>query len=482
MFSLGGILPVVGGAFGLMLGGLGGGIKGAVLGAAIGNFFGGKKKQAVNLPAQEGPHLSDLRVQISSYGEVIPKVYGTMRLAGNIIWATDIKEKETKNFEEYGEDFRKVINYSYSVSLAIAICEREIEEIVRIWADGTLITEAMLRSSNGKFNVHLGSEEQLPDDIIGKHKAPNTYPAYRGLCYVVFEDLPLAEFGNHIPNFTFEVKKKALIKPSVEDKIKEIVLIPGAGEFVYSSKVHYKQYHIKIGKKIVDKWGKNYLNMHNYSGKANMLLSIEQMAKTLPNLEWVAVVVTWFATSSNVGNCRVVPKVEFNNKDTAVMPADFQVAGITRSSAETVLHFDEYTPTYGGTPSDHTILEICNHLKERGYKIMLYPMLFVDEIHPHPKPWRGRIKANSSSDIVNWFNKNQGYNNFILHYANLTNGLIEAFIIGSEFISLTGFTDKLGSYPAVTELVKLAANVKAKLGSKIRLEDFVLIKLRSDLS
>ncbi|WP_342270467.1 baseplate multidomain protein megatron [Rickettsia endosymbiont of Orchestes rusci] len=459
------ILPVLGAVGGFMLGGLGGGIKGAVLGNAIGNLFGGKKKQAVNLPTQEGSRLSDLRVQISSYGEVIPKVYGQLRLAGNIIWATDIKELETKDFEEYGEGIRKVINYSYSVSLAIAICEGEIEEIVRIWADGTLITEAMLRSSNGKFNVHLGTEEQLPDDIIGKHKPANTYPAYRGLCYVVFEDLPLAEFGNHIPNFTFEVKKKALIKPSVEDKIKEIVLIPGAGEFVYSSQIHYKQYHIKIGKKIVDKWGKNYLNMHNYSGKANMLLSIEQMAKTLPNLEWVAVVVTWFATSSNAGNCRVVPKIEFNNKDTAVMPHDWQVAGIIRSSAETVLYFDEYTPTYGGTPSDHTILEICNHLKERGYKIMLYPMIFVDEIKPHPKVWRGRIKANNTNDIVQWFNKNQGYNNFILHYANLTNGLIDAFIIGSELIGLTSFTDKAGSYPAVDQLVNLASLVKNKLGS-----------------
>ncbi|WP_342270599.1 hypothetical protein [Rickettsia endosymbiont of Orchestes rusci] len=318
----GAILPVLGAVGGFMLGGLGGGIKGAVLGNAIGNLFGGKKKQAVNLPTQEGSRLSDLRVQISSYGEVIPKVYGQLRLAGNIIWATDIKELETKDFEEYGEGIRKVINYSYSVSLAIAICEGEVEEIVRIWADGTLITEAMLRSGNGKFNVHLGTEEQLPDDIIGKHKAPNTYPAYRGLCYVVFEDLPLEQFGNHIPNFSFEVRRKIQIKPSVEDKIKEIVLIPGAGEFVYSNTVHYKQYHIKIGKKIVDKWGKNYLNMHNYSGKANMLLSIEQMAKTLPNLEWVAVVVCWFATSSNAGNCRVVPKIEFNNKDTAVMPHD----------------------------------------------------------------------------------------------------------------------------------------------------------------
>ncbi|MFY9589535.1 hypothetical protein [Rickettsia endosymbiont of Halotydeus destructor] len=313
MFGLGAILPVVGGAFGLMLGGSGGAIKGAVLGAAIGNLFGKKKKTNDNFSSniREGARLNDLKVQISSYGEVIPKVYGTIRLAGNIIWATDIKEFETKGFEEYGEDdFRRVINYNYSASLAIAICEGEIEEIIRIWADGTLLTEGTLRASQGKFNIHLGTEEQLPDDIIAKYKTPGTYPAYRGLCYIVFEDLPLAQFGNCIPNFTFEVRKKTQIKPSVEDKIKEIVLIPGAGEFVYSNTVHYKQYRTKVGRKTVDFWGKNYLNIHNYSGKANMLLAMEQMAKTLPNLEWVAVVVCWFATASNAGNCRIVPKVE----------------------------------------------------------------------------------------------------------------------------------------------------------------------------
>lgn len=39
MFGLGTVLPVVVGAFGLMLGGFGGGIKGAVLGNAIDILF-----------------------------------------------------------------------------------------------------------------------------------------------------------------------------------------------------------------------------------------------------------------------------------------------------------------------------------------------------------------------------------------------------------------------------------------------------------
>ena len=102
--------------------------------------------------------------------------------------------------------------------------------------------------------------------------------------------------------------------------------------------------------------------MHNHTGKANVLLALEQMNKTLPNLEWVALVVTWFATSSNAGKCRIVPKVEYRGEGVRVKPSDWCVAGISRNDAELVLMIDEHTPTYGGTPSDDSIISICQNL------------------------------------------------------------------------------------------------------------------------
>ena len=36
----------------------------------------------------------DLSVQTSSYGSPIPRVYGTMRVAGTVVWATDLQEEE----------------------------------------------------------------------------------------------------------------------------------------------------------------------------------------------------------------------------------------------------------------------------------------------------------------------------------------------------------------------------------------------------
>ena len=48
--------------------------------------------QQIFAPHSRGPRLGDLSVQTSSYGTQIPRIYGTMRVAGSVIWATDLIE------------------------------------------------------------------------------------------------------------------------------------------------------------------------------------------------------------------------------------------------------------------------------------------------------------------------------------------------------------------------------------------------------
>ncbi len=383
------ILPIVGGIGGFELSCPAGAVMGVNLGSAAHNLFTSSKNSVVRLPSQSGPRLAGLRVQLSSYGEVIPKLYGTMRLAGNVIWSTDLKEtvhEHTESFSQSGgkggsrrrsvTTLRSNYSYTYSVTLAIAICEGTVTEITKIWADSKLLSLKMLCADQGKFNIHLGDSDQLPDSIIAKYKGHSDFPAYRGLCYVVIEDFALEQFGNRIPNFTFEVKRMVRQIPAVEDKIHDIILIPGSGEFVYSDTVHSKRQSLPFG----GVCGNYSINMHNVAGKANMLLALDQMQQTLPNLEWVGLVVTWFATSSKAGDCTIVPKVEFKGDTTIISPQEWSVAGFTRKTAEKVLCYGEYdTPTYGGTPSDHTVIAICNELRNRGLKILFYPMIFVDE-------------------------------------------------------------------------------------------------------
>ena len=68
------VLPVVGAAVGFVVGGPQGAMMGAQIGMMAASAF-----TRVKLPTQEGPRLADLRGQTSTYGEHIPKLYGTMR-------------------------------------------------------------------------------------------------------------------------------------------------------------------------------------------------------------------------------------------------------------------------------------------------------------------------------------------------------------------------------------------------------------------
>jgi hypothetical protein len=72
------------------------GIDGAI-GRAVGAYVGGIVDQQLfsDTPDQTvyGARLQDLRVQSSSYGSVIPVLYGKGRLASNIIWLRGFDEE-----------------------------------------------------------------------------------------------------------------------------------------------------------------------------------------------------------------------------------------------------------------------------------------------------------------------------------------------------------------------------------------------------
>lgn len=77
-----------------VVGGIVGGPIGAAIGAAVGNVI---DREVLFAPkGRQGPRLSDLRLQTSSYGTQVPKIFGTMRVAGSVIWATDLKEHVKK--------------------------------------------------------------------------------------------------------------------------------------------------------------------------------------------------------------------------------------------------------------------------------------------------------------------------------------------------------------------------------------------------
>ena len=137
---------------------------GGPIGGAIGAFVGQSIDQQLFGPGQRrGPRLGDLSVQSSTYDSPIPRVFGTMRVAGSIIWATDLQEHSNTEASKGQPDS---ISYSYSASFAVALSSRPVTDIGRIWADGKLI-----RDADGQFAVATefrllsGSEDQDVDRL-----------------------------------------------------------------------------------------------------------------------------------------------------------------------------------------------------------------------------------------------------------------------------------------------------------------------------
>ncbi|OAO02649.1 hypothetical protein A8B75_12005 [Sphingomonadales bacterium EhC05] len=185
-------------AVGTAIGGPLGGALGAIAGQQIDQNILFKPK------GREAPRLQDLAIQTSSYGSQIPRIFGRMRVAGTVVWATDLKE--TRTSQGGGKRRPSTQVYSYSACFAVALSSPEVRQIGRIWADGKL-----LRGSRGDFKTPCtfrflpGSEDQQADGFIASAESGGATPAYRGLALAIFEDMELADYGNRIPSLTFEI-------------------------------------------------------------------------------------------------------------------------------------------------------------------------------------------------------------------------------------------------------------------------------------
>jgi hypothetical protein len=267
----------------------------------------------------------------------------------------------------------------------------------------------------------------------------------------VFERLALTQFGNRLPQLSFEIVR---VHGSFAESIRSVNLIPGATEFGYEPARVLRE----AG------WGENETeNAHLASGVSDWSASLDQLQAEAASLEHVNLVVAWYGDDLDAGRCRVMPGVERRNKKTK--PWSWQVNGLDRANAHLISRVDG-RPAYGGTPSDNAVSHALADLRKRGLAVTFYPFLLMD-IKPGGSqpayPWRGRIFAQSADDVARFFDN--GYRRMILHYAKLcaAAGGVESFLIGSELRGLTTSSVGRGIYPAVKALVRLAGDVAAIL-------------------
>jgi len=501
------------------------GVGGALLGlgaAVAGNLidralFGRGDVSSSSVVAREGPRLREMHITASTEGAPVSRLWGRSRLGGEMIWATRFREvKKTTSTTtttttsggkggggstQTSSTTTNTTTYHYFCSFAVAFCEGPAASLGRVWADGK-----ELDLSRFTWRFHRGTETQTPDSFIETVEGAGNVPAYRGVSYLVFEEMPLESFGNRIPQITAEIMKPTSGGLDAEQLLKAVTLIPGSGEFVYATTIH-----VKTG----NETDARAENMNNGRGVADIEVSLDRLGEICPNLGAVLLVVAWFGDDLRAGSCTVRPRVEVASK--TVTPASWRVNGVVRSAALTVSVDGEGRPVYGGTPSDHVVVEAIKELKARGHEVIFYPFVLMDipagnglpDPYGGPEqgafPWRGRITcdpapgepgtvdktAAAASQVDSFFGAaaagdftvtgeevdwsggagEWGYRRMALHYAHLCEaaGGVDGFVIASELVGLTGVRSSASAYPAVGELATLAGDLAGVLAASTKL-------------
>lgn len=305
---------LIGGALFGPFGAVAGRALGALGGSAIdGALFGGSRSRRV-----EGPRLTDLDVMASTEGGPLPRLYGRARLSGQVIWATkltEVKKEETQSVGGKGGSLSPKVStttYTYYGNFAVALCAGPVSRIGRIWADGKLMDTRRLHLS-----FHLGGEDEAADPWIEAKQGAAGTPAYRGVAYVVFQNLELTDYGNRLPQITVEVERAV---GTLEQQARAVTLIPGATEFGYDTWLVRQAYG-------EGSYGAE--NRHVTTAWSDFEASLEHLLGTCPNLERVSLVVSWFGDDLRAGVCAIQPRCERVFK--ATVPAIWAVGGCRAS-------------------------------------------------------------------------------------------------------------------------------------------------------
>ncbi|MCV9997732.1 glycoside hydrolase/phage tail family protein [Pararhizobium sp. YC-54] len=486
------LLQAAGAALGSVFGPVG-----AALGRAAGALAGSVIDRSIinGTRTVSGARLGDARIPGAEDGTAVTRAYGTVRIGGTLIWATRFEEEVRVERQGGKASGSRVETFRYYANFALGICEGEIACVRRVWADGR-----ELDLTGIEMRLYRGTDDQLPDPLIEAKQGAGKAPAYRGLAYAVFERLPLDSYGNRIPVIQFEILRPT---GTLEKQIRAVTIIPGSSEHGYDP---------GVVKEETGAGASRLINRNVFHASSDWRASIDELQALCPNLERVALVVSWFGTDLRAGQCRIVPGVETPVRDGE--SRTWSVSGISRGGARLISQ-NGGGPAYGGTPGDASVVAAITDLKARGLKVYLYPFVMMDipagNTLPNPYggtgqpayPWRGRITAHPAPGLVSSADKtmaartqvdafcgnatvadfsvsgtsvtstaaDEGYRRLVLHYALLAAaaGGIDGFIVGSELRGLTQLRDGAGAFPFVEKLIGLAADVRAILGAGTKL-------------
>jgi len=169
------------------------------------SFFFKTKSQAQNQAA-----VSGLQLQSSALGKVLPIIYGSQRVACNLMWYGDFGSVAQQSAGGGGGGKGGVggggggkgggggVTYKYHTSVALGICEGPIVSFGDAYIDKNIVSISSLG-----FSAFLGSYSQSPWGYLStNHSDEALY--YRGIAYLAAASYQLGNSAQ-LPNHNFEV-------------------------------------------------------------------------------------------------------------------------------------------------------------------------------------------------------------------------------------------------------------------------------------
>lgn len=149
--------------------------------------------------------VSTLSVQTSAYGVPIPRLWGTARIAPNLLWYGDFAataEKSSAGGKGGGGSY--VSGYSYSASVQFGLCDNPIVGILSTWADKS---KGAGVSSSATWSG--GALTQTPWAYLSSahSDAAINYP---GVAWIAYSNASLGHSPS-LPNLSFEVKAASAV-------------------------------------------------------------------------------------------------------------------------------------------------------------------------------------------------------------------------------------------------------------------------------
>lgn len=508
------LLGALGSAIGTSIGGSVLGIGAAVIGKAIGSAAGNLIDQsfiAMLTPDEQiyGPEVGNVSMSLPNEGEMLARGAGWQKLPARMIWPETLhfaEESETVSTGGKGaQNKSSTTTYHAEVTIAVAIRDGETDLFGRCWADGSLVD---LHDLCNSVTIYKGSDTQDADPTLEAVDGAGNVPDWRGVTYMVLEGFDLSSFGNRIPQLEFETFTGAR---GTAQAFQGITLLPTAGEFGLDPQLVTEQLVETIEEAsgpeevVIDE---SPVNNNAVANAADIQTSLELLGIQQPQIKQVVIEYPWFGDDLRCGECEIAPRVEMASRETA--PSIWLVQGIARGAA-TIVNQVDGARAYAGTPSDAGVIRLIGELRSRGYSVTLSPRILMDipegngKLDPHggveqgafadrskitctPAPGQaGSVDktATASAQVDAFFGSvtaadysvtgeavvyagaadDWGYSRFILHAAALIKaaGGVNALLIGSGLTGMTKIRSDATTFPAVSRMVDLHAEVRAAL-------------------